>query len=99
MTQREDDIEVLATVLKESDNALKSLKIPQEIINKLMPVALTNNVTEEDYEKAKRVIENSGLYDDASIFVASVVCARWQTKKYYGPESSFMSNLQYTERG
>jgi hypothetical protein len=99
MTQsKEDDVKVLTTALEESNNALKALEIPDKIINKLVAVALTNNVTEADYQEAKMVIENSSMYDDASVFVASIVCTRWQAKKYYGPDSSFMSNLQYTRR-
>jgi hypothetical protein len=84
---------------KKLDDAIEALlRSRASTISKLTAVALSNEITEEDYRRAQDVLHHPQGYDDASILAASVVCARWLMKKYKGKKSSVMEYLKYTKR-
>jgi hypothetical protein len=69
------------------------------VATKLLVIALSDSISDEDLRRANEVLENPNDYDRASVMAAFAVHLRGTAKKILGQGVSFMEHLQYKKKG
>jgi acyl-CoA synthetase (NDP forming) len=81
------------------DKTIKQLNFLAELASKLLVVAISDSISDEDYKKADEVLANAKEYDSASVMVAFAIHLRGFSKRMLGKDASFLEYLEYKKKG
>jgi hypothetical protein len=98
MAKKKKKTEYISVDAQILDNTRREIDFLREVAMKLLVIAISDSISDEDLRRANEVLENAKDYDQTSLIAAFVVGLRGTAKKILGEDVSFMEYLQYKKK-